>query len=321
MRSQRKIVLCGMLCIAVTLLVMWLVAIVAGQSPSDKKGDNDVTVCVGSDSVLRSPDSGICPNGSKQIALAGPDITKLAPTDEDDPLGPTKKSEESKSDPLADLERRIGNLEKSSLFEVVNREGNVIFSVAPGKVQVYNENQTPVAAIFATFEGGQFVGRSTDGKLSAFIGSYGARAGLRLSEGDYPRLDLLRQVSGNYAFRIPLGDGNIAGVGESKTGTGALVVGDMGGRTKASMTIADGNGVIGIFNGMGNRVLSLTESVNGGGLLAIGNASSDAVVKMGTANNRYGVVLTYPMGFPYVPRSGLPGSYFLGCAGGSSCVP
>ena len=57
-------------------------------------------------------------------------------------------------------------------------------------------------------------------------------------------------------------------------------------------------------------------------MLAIANSAKDPVVKMGVNDNRYGVVLTGPRaGFPLVPRSGLPGSYILGCAGGSSCKP
>jgi hypothetical protein len=321
MRRLRKIVATGAAGLAVVSLATWVVAVAAGgQSPGDKGGDNDVNVCVGADSVLRSPESGICPNGSTRIALSGPDIKKPEPADENDPLGPTKKPGESGSDQLAALERRISNLEKSSLFEVVNKKGDLIFSVAPGRVQVYNENKA-VAAILATSEGGQFVGRSADGSLSAFVGSYGERAGLRLTEGGLPRLELLRQVAGNYSFKIPSGDGVIAGIGESKAGTGALVVGDKGGRAKASMSINDGKGAVSIFNGAGSGVASLTESVNGGGLLVLTDANSYAVVKMGTNYNRYGVVMTFPPGFPYVPRSGLPGSYFMGCAAGPSCVP
>ena len=42
---------------------------------------------------------------------------------------------------------------------------------------------------------------------------------------------------------------------------------------------------------------------------------------MGTNGNRYGVVMALPQGLPYVPKSGLPGSYMLGCAPGPACVP
>jgi hypothetical protein len=175
--------------------------------------------------------------------------------------------------------------------------------------------------MLANSEGGEFVARSADGRLSAFLGSYGERVGLRLTEGGAPRLDLLRQEAGNYSFKIPFGDGVIAGIGESKAGTGALVIGDLHGRARVSLTINDGKGAASVFNDSGNAIASLTESVNGGGLLVLTDKNSYAMVKMGSNSNRYGVVMAFPPGFPYVPRSGLPGSYFLGCTGGGSCVP
>ena len=321
MWQLRKIVIFGIAALALILLATWLIPVATGQqSPS-----NDVIVCIGSDAVLRSPAAGLCPSGSTQVTLAGPDLNKLDNEDTKDPVdpnNPAKNPGDSKSDRLAELDRRISKLENSSVFEVVNKEGNVIFSVAPGSVQVYNEDKVPVAAILATDEGGQFVGRSADGKLSAFVGTYGARAGLRLSEGGVQRLDLLRQTVGNYSFRLPSTDGVIAGIGESQAGTGALVIGDIAGRPKASMTVGDGKGMIGLFNGSGNAVLSLTEGATSGGLFVIGDANSEPMVKMGVKDNRYGVVLAGPVaGFPLVPSSGLPGSYILGCAGGSSCHP
>jgi hypothetical protein len=45
---------------------------------------------------------------------------------------------------------------------------------------------------------------------------------------------------------------------------------------------------------------------------------------MGHNGNRYGIVLAGPvLGLPLVPRSALPGSYFMGCASGDkpACVP
>jgi hypothetical protein len=68
----------------------------------------------------------------------------------------------------------------------------------------------------------------------------------------------------------------------------------------------------------------LTESGNGGGALGLTDANSLAVVKMGVNYNRYGVVMTFPPGVPYIPSLGLPGSYILGCAAnpsGAICVP
>jgi hypothetical protein len=81
-------------------------------------------------------------------------------------------------------------------------------------------------------------------------------------------------------------------------------------------------GAVTVFNAAGAPVVELSEATSGGGLLTIGGADSTTMVKIGVKDDRYGVVLTGPKaGFPFVPRSGLPGSYFLGCTGGSSCTP
>ncbi len=69
-------------------------------------------------------------------------------------------------------------------------------------------------------------------------------------------------------------------------------------------------------------VLAITEGATGGGLLAMGDATSEPMVKFGVAQDRYGIVLAGPVsGFPLVPGSGLPGSYFLGCPAGEKCGP
>jgi hypothetical protein len=300
----------GVRSILVVSLAPWFVLTAVAQ------GNNDVIVCVGPDSILRSPESGICPSGSQQIKLSGPGIKNV-----DDDNDPTQPPADSKSDPLADIERRISNLEKSSVFEVVNKEGKVIFRVAPGLVQLYDSNGVVVAAMGASSEGGVFSARTPDAKVTAFVRALGERVGLRITEGGFPRLDLGRQEAGNYSFKIPLGDKIIAGIGESKAGTGALVVGDGHGRPRAAIEVNAGKGAADVFNASGNGVASLTESLGGGGLLVLTDANSHATVMMKANNNRYGVVMAFPPGFPYVPKSGLPGSYMLGCAAGPSCVP
>jgi hypothetical protein len=284
--------------------------------------DNDVTVCVGPDSILRSPASGVCPPGSRRFKLAGPDLPNADAVDQDDALGPAKKDEATLDRRLHDLAERIGNLENAALFEVVNQKGDVIFSVTPRTVQVYSENKTAVAAITASPDGGQFVARTADGGITTYLGAYRDRAGLRIAEGNYPRLDLLRQPAGNYSLRIPMGAGDIAAIGESRAGTGAIVVGDRGGNHRAALQVDGGKGAATIFNKGGQGVASLTQSANGGGLLVLANAGGTATVLMkASENNRYGVVMALPSGFPYVPKSGLPGSYMLGCAAGAACVP
>jgi hypothetical protein len=70
--------------------------------------------------------------------------------------------------------------------------------------------------------------------------------------------------------------------------------------------------------------VGFTEATIGGGLMDLATASGAAAVRMGHNGHRYGIVLAGPvLGFPYVPRSGLPGSYFMGCASGQkpACIP
>jgi hypothetical protein len=144
-----------------------------------------------------------------------------------------------------------------------------------------------------------------------------------MTEGGQRRADFGRQPAGNYSLRVlgPTG-GPEAAIGESQAGTGALVIGDPLGRLRAVMTVVEGKGSVRIQNAQGEAVLALTEGATGGGLLTIGDKSSEPMVKFGVNQDRYGVVLAGPVsGFPLVPGSGLPGSYFLGCAGGDKCGP
>ena len=117
--------------------------------------------------------------------------------------------------------------------------------------------------------------------------------------------------------------GNIAGIGESRAGTGAIVVGNFSGTVLASLTGSDGKGAVGVSNNSGAAVAALSEGATRGGLLSIGDSASEPMVKMGVAQDRYGIVLTGPRaGFPLIPGSGLPGSYIMGCAGkGRDCGP
>lgn len=323
MTTLRKYLVFGIAGAVIVPLATWLMTTVTGQQP--RQVANGLFVCVGPDSVLRVP-KGACPPDSSPVTLDQPRVEKVEPPDDEDSLDPNsnaKKPGGPNSEEVVALERRIEKLENRSQFQVVDEENNVIFSVAPGSVQVYNEGQTPVAAMLATSEGGEYVTRSVDGSQSAYIGTYGARAGLRLKEGNLSRLELLRQTAGNYAFRLPSANGVIAGIGESQAGSGALIIGDIGGQKRAGMIVGqDSKGIIGIFNGSGNAILSLTEGATGGGLFVIGNPNSAPMVKMGVKADRYGVVLAGPRaGFPLIPSSGLPGSYILGCAAGLACRP
>src|SRR5207244_4479373 len=133
---------------------------------------------------------------------------------------------------------------------------------------------------------------------------------------DVARVELGRGEAGNYSLKFPAKSDDpkksgepIAGIGESKAGSGAIVGGGPEGKKRATMLVgSDGKGIIGIYNADGNAILAFGEAIgNTGGSLSIGDDKSEPRVKMGTKDNRYGVVMALPRGFPYVPKSGLPG--------------
>lgn len=274
-------------------------------------------VCVAADSVLRAPATGDCPPGQVKWMLS---TAELRDCSDCDPWTPSPARPPHGASPrLADLERRLAELENSPVFEVIDKRGIRVFTVAAGSVQVYDRSESPVAEIHATADGGFFAARTTDGVLDTFVGASAGRAGVRLTEGGVPRVDLGKQAAGNYSLTFPSDEGQVAAIGESRAGSGAVAVGGKTGRPKALMAAAEGKGSVNVFNGNGVPVLMLTEGDYHGGSFVIGDVTGDPVVKMNN-NGRYGAVLTGPVvGFPLIQGSGLPGSYILGCAGGDAC--
>jgi len=253
---------------------------------------------------------------------------------------------ESKSDSLADLESRITTLESiDEPFTVFDRQGKRIFSVGAASndssfATLFNSNGQGVATMGATSDGGYFSVRNEDGSRRARLSADTTWAGLSINElieetvteegqtrvvpRDVSRIELGRRPTGSYALRFPTKTGElIAGIGESPAGSGAMIVGDASGGKRASQSVgSDGKGLIIIFNATGVAIAAMGEATgNTGGEFAIADSAGAPRVKMGTNGNRYGVVMALPTGLPYVPKSGLPGSYMLGCAGGASCVP
>lgn len=251
----------------------------------------------------------------------------------------------SEADELTEVELRMNNLDYAKwppLFEVVDKQDNAIFEVTStdlwSAASVIDSGAQDVVSMNADANGGYFSVRTSDGGTKARLGVDKAWAGLRISERgtqsvsdksgthdetkDLARLELGGQQGGNFSLKFPAFTGMLAGIGESKAGSGAIVIGDSKGTRRASMFVADGKGSVGIYSGDGTALVALGEAAgNTGGSLVIGNAKGEPRVKMGTNDNRYGAVLTFPGGLPYFPKSGLPGSYMLGCAGGPGCYP
>ena len=289
-------------------------------TPTTAKADSKVTLCVGSDHILRvAPNfAAECPEGQQEFLLDDKDeqVCELCDPNKE-PSGPF-----SDNKAIAELEQRIRALESPTYFEVVDQKERPIFQVKNGGVRMINQERT-VAFVGTTDEGAYFTARSPGG-TEASLSAVGNNVGILLGDNGSNRIELGSRNAGPFALRFPSGKGLIAGIGQSRAGTGAVLVGTLPGVTAGSMTVSDGRGMISLTkDGMPGGIAFL-ESINGGGLVDIGNNAGDSAVKMGHNGHRYGVVMTGPVpGFPYVPRSGLPGSYFFGCASGEkpACMP
>ena len=298
-------------------------AIGTSPNPEPIEPPDDVTLCVGPEpdrSLGATRLDGTCPAGHWELRLAEEDdaICELCDPDEE-----PRPKDPARDGRLAAIEDRIRALESTAYFEVVTDDDKPVFRVAAGGVRVFNAAAVAVAAIGTTDEGGYFTGRSTGQAGYASIGAAGARGGVRLLEGDLARLELKIQ-DGRGSYRVPFSSGLIAGLGETSVGTGALLTGSFSGGIRGSFSVPDGRGMI-ASNGNGpSGGTALLEPRIGGGMFGLDDTRGNAAIKMGHNGNRYGIVLAGPkLGFPLIPKSGLPGSYFMGCATAvrPACVP
>jgi hypothetical protein len=293
----------------------------AALDPPQPGAPTAITVCVASDGIMHAAGAtGSCAPGQTSMSLS-PSTSEGDYGNPWNPQGDGDEASPESVDLLGKLEARAKALENGPLFEVVNKEGRAILQIFRGIVRMRGPAGEAFAEMRATDSGGFVTARGL-GSHEASMGVSGDVGGLLLTEGGQRRADFGRQPAGNYSLRV-LGPVDVAAaIGESRAGTGALVIGDPDGRPRAVMTVVDGKGSVRIQNAQGEAVVGLTEGATGGGLLAIGDATSEPMVKFGVNQDRYGVVLAGPVaGFPLVPGSGLPGSYILGCAGGDACSP
>ena len=299
------------------------------QAPPRITGPS-IAVCVGKDSILQAVPAGSpCPKEQVPLPLTFRSTTtgppKILEPIKDRPAGPPPTPDSrAQNEQLAQLESRLRGLRRSALFVVVDAQGHRLMSVVPEGVLLYNRNEVAVAAITIAPDGGSFKTMSADGKLTVAAGVSEWRAGLWQREGDQSKIEMGRQPTGKYALKITStapADPPIAGIGESLAGTGALIVSNALGHARAVMSLLYGRGTLMVEGESGLPVGTLRESESGAGLLDLSDAGGNVVVKMDVNDNRYGAILTGPRaGFPFIPGSGLPGSYFLGCAGGRRCT-
>ena len=290
---------------------------------ADARPGDGVTLCVGiDDKVLRVPPgfTGECPDGQRELDLSEEDeqICELCDPFDDAPLSPKSDDEAIKA-----LEQRVRALESTPYFEVVSqKDEKIIFRIGPGGARFFNPAGTPVAAVGTGDAGAFFTGRSAMSAAEASIGVSKNNGGVAIFENGL-RTELGVR-DGPYALRFPSAKGLIAGLGQSRAGTGAVIVGGLTGVTEASITVTDGRAVVSFSKDGGAGGAAIAEATIGGGLLDLATARGDSAVKMGHNGHRYGIVMAGPvLGIPYVPRTGIPGSYFVGCASGEkpACLP
>ena len=332
MTLRTMIVAASSTAVAGTAAAWWTVSSQNAGNVAEKEGrppaetqpapTSDLTVvCVGPDRILRSPSAdGECPPDHTELPLENDEsaLCEVCDPFREPPATPSRSRE------LDALERRLSNLENTPYFEVVDRRQSPIFRVGPGGVRVFNRQGALVAAIGTSEAGGFFTALSTSTPTAALIGATGTTAGLRVGESGLLRLDLTAKDP-RVSLRFPSAVGLIAGLGESNAGTGTLMLGTLPGRVKVTFSVPDGRALLDVIKN-DNRLggIALAEAKIGGGMLDLGEPGGQSAVRMGHNGHRYGIVLAGPvLGLPLVPKSGLPGSYFMGCASGErpACVP
>lgn len=293
----------------------------ASAESSDDEESSRTTVCVGGDGILRAslPEGG-CPPAHRPLRLPEEDECEMCPPfEEPAPQDPATNRE------LALLERRIRALETAAYFEVVDGDDKPVFSIGPEGVRVFNRSGIPVVGFGSTDFGGYVTARSTTMALEASLGATGRTAGLQIREDGLTRLEVSAKPDGGAALRLPSGDGGlIAGLGSSVDGPGALLLGTRDGWVKATLTVPNGRGQVNVRRTEKSGGVVLQEAGIGGGMLLLGDAKDDRAVVMGHVKNSYGLVMAGPVpGLPLVPKTGLPGSYFMGCGSQAppACMP
>jgi hypothetical protein len=281
--------------------------------------DDAVHVCAAADGVLRVATGPSCPAGqtSLYLATAGPLSPKGDNKQDQTSAGLQKR--------IDDLEQRVAELEEmankgelgnrvTAPFVVTDENGRPIFRVERDLVRLYNSSLKPVAAMYATDEGGAFVGRTADGTSSAIVGAIDRFSGVEVRQGTMDRIQLGQFPNKRVSLKVLGASGALlAGIGQGALEEGIAIVADTSGNTKAELQVtADRKGEMLVMGAAGKGVAALTEGSYGGNL-GLWSVDGTGMVDAGVTADGLGVVRTGPNFFkPGMGVLGLPGSYIIG---------
>ena len=209
------------------------------------------------------------------------------------------------------LERRLRDLEARDRrgtmrgrrvhapFDVVMRKGDgysKLLHIEQQNVEFYNGDQRPVAWIRADINGGLLVTESINGDRTALIEAKGKVAHAMIKENNKERVVLGRRENGRYSLQI-FGAQNklVAGIGQSKSGSGLVAVADAAGMQKATMFVDPerDSGRLEVANSSGGIVGTMAARPEAG-FLQLKDSAGTAMVYAGINGNGAGVVNTGP---------------------------
>jgi hypothetical protein len=289
-------------------------------------GTAAVHACAAIDGALRLSGSASCPDGQRSLYLAL-SSTATPPAPASDATAQAGQGGAADRE-LADLDARVARLERAAgngelaarvvaPFEVVDRQGKLIFSVREGSVAVFNGSGKKVAEILPTDAGATINVYSVTTDLKAVMGAGTKSVGVSIIQGSERRIDLGRDANqGNYRMRFFSETGkDVAAIGEGAAGgAGVAAIADRDGNIRARMYVSsDNHRPVFRIDSSSTQIAVLTEGANREGLLQLFNSAGERMVEAGGTAEGVGVVRAGPESFkPGYGVLGLPGSYLSG---------
>ena len=171
------------------------------------------------------------------------------------------------------------------------------------------------AWIVADNSGGMLLTQTVAGDRQAMISSQGKRAHVLIKENDQDRIDLGRQNNGRYSLLVSGAQNKVvAGIGQSKAGSGLVLVADAAGAERAKMWVDSpaGGGRVDVANSS-SAIVGVISAGAQAGHLQLTDSGGKPMVEAGVIDSGAGVVRAGPlMRDSGVGLVGLVPSYILG---------